>query len=69
MIKVDYRWIRISYLIFIVAWIIGDMRNNINDDFKYIFMLLVIVIGIVILIGDSGPIRNIDDMLHIMSFR
>ena len=67
MIKVDYRWIRISYLIFIVAWIIGDMRNNINDDFKYIFMLLVIVIGIVILIGDSGPIRNFDDMLHIMS--
>ncbi len=67
MIKVDYRWIRISYILFVIAWVIGDMRNNINDDFKYIFMLLVIVIGVVILIGDSSPIRNIDDLLLIMS--
>ena len=67
MIKVDYRWIRISYLIFVIAWIIGDMRDNINDDFKYVFMLLVIMIGIVILIKDPSPIRNMDDFLHIMS--
>ena len=68
MIKVDYRWIRISYLIFVIAWIIGDMRNNINDNFKYIFMLLVVVIGVVIILGDRhSPIHNIDDMLQVMS--
>ncbi|MDF2943981.1 MAG: hypothetical protein K0S01_2839 [Herbinix sp.] len=68
MIKVDYRWIRIAYLIFVIAWIIGDMRNNINDDFKYIFMFIVVAIGIVIIIGNlHNPIYNIDDLIHIMS--
>ena len=68
MIKVDYRWIRISYLFFVIAWIIGDMRNNINDNFKYVFMLIVVAIGVVILIGDSRhPLYNIDDLLHIMA--
>ena len=68
MITVDYRWIRVSYLIFIIAWIIGDMRNNMNDNFKYIFMVLVVVIGVVILLGNlHNPIYNIDDLIHIMS--
>jgi hypothetical protein len=68
MIKVDYRWIRSSYLIFVIAWILGDMRNNINDDFKYIFMLVVVVIGVVILIGSiHNPIHNVDDILWVMS--
>ncbi|MHB8131490.1 MAG: hypothetical protein ACYDEX_21115 [Mobilitalea sp.] len=44
------------------------MRNNINDDFKYIFMLMVVVIGVVILIGNlHNPIQKIDDMLWVMS--
>lgn len=68
MIKIDYRWLRISYLLFVIAWIIGDMRDNINDDFKYVFMFLVVIIGAVILIGNSNsPIHNMDDFLHIMS--
>ncbi len=68
MITIDYRWIRISYLLFVIAWIIGDMRDNINDDFKYVFMFLVIVIGTIILIRDSNKtIHNIDDFINIMS--
>jgi hypothetical protein len=68
MIKLDYRWIRISYLLFVIAWIIGDMRDNINDDFKYVFMFLVIIIGAIILIRNSDtPIHNMDDFFYIMS--
>ena len=68
MIRIDYRWLRISYLLFVIAWIIGDMRDNINDDFKYVFMFLVVIIGAVILIGNSDkPIHNIDDLFYIMS--
>ncbi len=68
MIKVDYRWIRISYLLFVIAWIIGDMRDNVNDDFKYVFMFLVIAVGTVILIRNSNkPLHNIDDLFYIMS--
>lgn len=44
------------------------MRNNINDDFKYFFMLLVIVIGAVILIGNlHNPFCNIYELLQILS--
>ncbi len=68
MIKIDYKWIRISYLLFVIAWIIGDMRDNVNDDFKYVFMFLVIVIGTIILIRNSNKtIINIDDFINIMS--
>ncbi|MDF2945086.1 MAG: hypothetical protein K0S01_3944 [Herbinix sp.] len=67
MMKIDYKWIRISYLLFVIAWIIGDMRDNINDDFKYVFMFLVIVIGTIILIRNSNKaIINIDDFINIM---
>ncbi len=68
MIKIDYRWLRISYLLFVIAWMIGDMRDNINDDFKYVFMFLVVIIGAVILIGNlNKPIHNMDDFFYIMS--
>jgi hypothetical protein len=54
-------------LLFVIAWIIGDMRDNINDDFKYVFMFLVIVIGTIILIRNSNKaIINIDDFINIM---
>ena len=44
------------------------MRDNINDDFKYVFMFLVVMIGVIILIGNRNkPIHNMDDFFHIMS--
>lgn len=67
MIKIDYKSIRITYLLFVISWIIGDMRDNINDDFKYIFVFLIIAIGTVILLRNlHSPIYNIDDFYHIM---
>lgn len=67
MIKVDYIWIRVTYLLFVIAWIIGDMRDNINDDFKYVFMFLLIIIGLVILLRNmNSTVYNMDDLFYIM---
>ncbi|TAH73747.1 MAG: hypothetical protein EWM47_02470 [Anaerolineaceae bacterium] len=67
MIKIDYISIRITYLLFVIAWIVGDMRDNINDDFKYVFMFFLIAIGFLILLGNlHNPIYNIYDFYHIM---
>lgn len=32
-VKVNHLW----YVIFIISWNIGDLFNNVNDDYKYIF--------------------------------
>ena len=67
MIKIDYISIRIAYLLFVISWIIGDMRDNVNDDFKYVFVFLIIAIGTLILLRNlHSPIYNIDDFYHIM---
>ena len=63
MIKIDYISIRIAYLLFVISWIIGDMRDNVNDDFKYVFVFLIIAIGTLILLRNlHSPIYNIDDI-------
>ena len=63
MIKIDYISIRIAYLLFVISWIIGDMRDNVNDDFKYVFVFLIIAIGTLILLRNlHSQIYNIDDI-------
>lgn len=36
------------FVLFIIAWGIGDLKNNIGDDFKYIFFLLHLIFLVII---------------------
>lgn len=49
MLKIDKWWMRASYLLFMIGWTIGDIRYNNGDDFKYILLILSIMIGCLII--------------------
>lgn len=38
MFVVDKKILRCSYVIFIIFWAIGDIKGNLNDDVKYLFL-------------------------------
>lgn len=45
MFVIDKRLLRCSYVLFIISWTIGDVRGNVNDDIKYLFLAVSLVIG------------------------
>ena len=44
MLKINSTTVKIAYAIFILAWLAGNLMDNAGDDFKYVF----IVIGVII---------------------
>lgn len=49
MLKVNKYWLRISYVLFMIGWTIGDIRNNVGDDFKYALLMISIIMGVFII--------------------
>lgn len=41
---------KLLYLLFIISWGIGDLKNNINDDIKYVFFFVHLLFLILLLI-------------------
>ena len=41
--KTKFNFSKLLYLAFIISWGIGDLINNVNDDFKYIFFFMHIL--------------------------
>lgn len=40
MLKLDYKFIKGTYALFVFSWFVGDMTYNVHDDYKYGFWIL-----------------------------
>ena len=45
MFVIDKRVLRCSYVLFLIFWTIGDIKGNINDDAKYLFLAASLLVG------------------------
>ena len=45
MLKLDYKFTKITYALFVFSWFVGDMTGNVHDDYKYIFWILSFFFG------------------------
>lgn len=49
---------KLLYLLFIISWGIGDLRNNVNDDIKYVFFFIHLLFLICIFIKNKCKRNN-----------
>lgn len=40
MLKLDYKFTKITYFIFVFSWFLGDYTGNVHDDYKYGFWMI-----------------------------
>ncbi len=46
MLKLDYKFVKITYALFVFSWFMGDMTYNVHDDYKYGFWILSFLFGL-----------------------
>lgn len=40
MLRLDYKFTKITYALFVFSWFLGDYTGNVHDDYKYAFWIL-----------------------------
>lgn len=61
MLKVDSKFMKITYTVFALSWFVGDYTGNWHDDYKYAFWILSLCFGMLPIIYYALGYRKKED--------